>query len=802
MSKKIVSAVTVFLFTLIIGMVLVSATTRVYASSTPYYTFTTDNEYGWVRTSDAYTPNGQVLSADGSPFRVLEYVYVDHEDYVYVTDSGQSKVFIFDKDLNYIDKIEYFESEPGAADGFFAVNSIFVTEDKIYVPDSFRKSIFIFDRDKALNRNPQFNLWLEDIDASDSLTSGDVFYLSTEDTDEPYGTPVYEVEVTGQTESGKDIILFKDFTTKEPLFEKVDKEEMIGKILNWVTVDFEGKTLLKHTIYASKNEPIQVIKTPNAPAFIGDPDVIGDGYTFAPKKVVVDTRGNMYIVGAQSDAGLIMLGPEGDFITFFGGNPLRTPLIDQIRSVLLTEVQKEKLREQSDIYIDYISGVAIDEKGFVYTVTSTLEDNIIKKFNVSGKNYFNDNAPGWVGAVDLWVGQYGNVFTIEEFGWINEYNQNGELVFSFSVSDIGIDREGLLSLPKSIAADSNDNLYVADQGNKLLQVYKPTEFTNAVHSAFEAYQAGDEDQAASFWRYSLEYATIFDIAHVGLGNAYVRQDNYEDALREYTVASYNVGISDTYWQVRQVWMEKNLEVVFMVGIILILSNWIFGFFNKKYDLTKKPREGFKKLKEKSKLLDELVYIKEFLKHPLDGYYYIKRKNRVSGKTASVIYLLLGIVYVFYQTTTNIIFLPNSNPNVIYELLILTSILSLWIIANYFVCLIHDGEGSFKNVYTATAMSLTPLLIVVPVVTLLSNVLTYQEAVFYNIPLTLTFIWVAIYFFFMIKEIHNYEVGETFNVIFISMFTMLIMGIFIFVVYSLNSQIFTVSQEIVRELIER
>jgi hypothetical protein len=29
-----------------------------------------------------------------------------------------------------------------------------------------------------------------------------------------------------------------------------------------------------------------------------------------------------------------------------------------------------------------------------------------------------------------------------------------------------------------------------------------------------------------------------------------------------------------------------------------------------------------------------------------------------------------------------------------------------------------------------------------------------------------------------------------------------MGIFIFVVYSLNSQIFTVSQEIVRELIER
>ncbi len=55
---------------------------------------------------------------------------------------------------------------------------------------------------------------------------------------------------------------------------------------------------------------------------------------------------------------------------------------------------------------------------------------------------------------------------------------------------------------------------------------------------------------------------------------------------------------------------------------------------------------------------------------------------------------------------------------------------------------------------------------------------------------------------MIKEIHNYEVGETVNIIFKSMFTMLIMGIFVFVVYSLNSQIFTVSTEIARELIER
>jgi tetratricopeptide (TPR) repeat protein len=795
MRNKLINAVTVSLFSLVVIIMLVSATTQVYASSTPYYTYTTDNENGWARTSDAYTPNGQILDADGTSFKILEYVYVDHENYVYITDSGHAKVFIFDSDLNYVDEIDYYESTPGALDGFQAVNSIYVTEDKIYVPDSFRKSVFIFDRESVLNRDPLYYLWLEDVDGSDGLTTGDYFYEADPDTDLPIGEPIYELEITGQNENNRDIILFKDYITKEPLFEKTDRVDMLGKVLNWVTADHNDETLLKHIMFAEKNLPIQIITTPDAPVF-------QEGYTFAPKKLVVDTRGNMYIVGAQSSNGLIMLNYEGEFLTFFGGNPLRTPLIDQIRSLILTDVQKEKLREQSDIYIDYVSSVAIDEKGFIYTVTSTLEDNVIKKYNVSGKNYYNSEAQGWVGAVDLWVGQYGNVIIVEEFGWINEYNAEGELVFSFSVSDRGINREGLLSLPKSIAIDSNDNLFVVDQGNKLLQIYKPTEFTNAVHQAFQAYQDGDEDLAQEKWAYSLEYATIFDIAHVGLGDAYVRQENYEAALHEYTLASYNEGISNTFWQVRQDWMEDNLENVFLALIILLALRWILKLFNKKYHYTKKLEKGFKKLSNKYQTIRELAYIKYFLKHPLDGYYEIKRKEKVSVKTAFVIYFLLALVYVMYQEVTNVIFLADPSANILYELIILTSILSLWIIANYFVCLIRDGEGSFKNVFVATSMSFTPLLIIVPIVTLLSTVLTYQEAVFYSIPLTIAFIWVAIYFFFMIKEIHNYEVGETFGIILVSMFTMLIMSIFIFVVYSLNNQIFSVTSQIVREMMER
>ncbi|MDY0294194.1 MAG: hypothetical protein RBQ71_00130, partial [Acholeplasmataceae bacterium] len=384
--------------------------------STPYKTFTVDNERGLVQTSDAYVPKGEITRAGDMALSMPEEVFIDHENYIYITDSGHSKVFIYDQNLNYIDEISYLESAPGENDGFYAVNSVYVIDNQIYITDSFREKIYIFDRDQSLNRTPQFYLWLEDIDHSDSLTTGDLFYLNQfiEGVNQPIGEAIYRVNVIGQNADDRDMIEIIDIATNEVVYEKTDRVDYIGKVLNWITSEYQSKTLLRFNFYASKNEPMTIIGKPSAPIF-------QEGYPFAPQKVVVDQRGNMYITSVQSNNGLIMLNNQGEFLTFFAGNPIRLPLVDQIRALMLTDIQKEKLRAESNISIDYISSVAIDKKGFIYTVTSTLEDNVIKKFNVSGKNYFSTNTIGWVGAVDLWVGQYGNIIVVEDNGWINEY---------------------------------------------------------------------------------------------------------------------------------------------------------------------------------------------------------------------------------------------------------------------------------------------------------------------------------------------------------------------------------------------
>ena len=66
---------------------------------------------------------------------------------------------------------------------------------------------------------------MEDIDLDNEFSTGDVMYLSDEETDDPFGTPVYEIEIIGQNADNRDIIQFNDFTTKEPLFVKTDKVE-------------------------------------------------------------------------------------------------------------------------------------------------------------------------------------------------------------------------------------------------------------------------------------------------------------------------------------------------------------------------------------------------------------------------------------------------------------------------------------------------------------------------------------------------------------------------------------------------
>lgn len=532
---------------------------------------------------------------------------------------------------------------------------------------------------------------------------------------------------------------------------------------------------------------------------IGEPDspVFHEGYSFNPTHIAVDIRGNIYVRSDGSVNGLIMLNREGEFITFFGANPLRVPLLDQIRSLFLTKEQKNKLEK---VFPDVPSDLAIDERGFIYTATSSVEKAPIKKFNVSGTNYFPDEIFGTYNTASVWVGRFNNVFSVSEDGWIFEYDSNGNLLFLFGGKDFNSNRLGLLNRPVSIATNTQDEIVVIDQGNKLIQTYEPTQFANTVHQAMHEYQIGNYENSKALWGETLKYNSTFDIAHAGLGSAYLREGEIEQAYDEFYIIEDKEGISESFWELRQAWLSNHLDKVLMILIIALALWYTHRYFKYRYDYNAALIEKLSTTRN-VKVIDDFVYIFSFLKSPLNGIYEIKEENRVSPLSATLIYGLLIAIYILHHKFTNILFVPR-NEYIIYELFIIIFLFVLWMISTYLICSINDGEGTFMQVYNATAYALTPILVIMPVLIVVSQWLTLEQNVFYQIPIYAIFIWVAILMFFMVKDLHNYEVGETFSIFFKGLFTMLIIGLFLFVVYSLGNQLLGFLGDVITEVSRR
>ena len=133
----------------------------------PYYTYTADSYGNLIKTSDAYLPGEQLNLVNDEKFVSLEHIYIDENDYLYITDSkiktyveqydsltGEviineqtgnpktkiytGKIIVLDGNLNLIGEI-YDEN-------INFPKSTFVTEDKIYIVDFTSSNILIYDK--------------------------------------------------------------------------------------------------------------------------------------------------------------------------------------------------------------------------------------------------------------------------------------------------------------------------------------------------------------------------------------------------------------------------------------------------------------------------------------------------------------------------------------------------------------------------------------------------------------------------------------------------------------------------------
>ncbi|ALC91409.1 hypothetical protein AM500_17595 [Bacillus sp. FJAT-18017] len=534
----------------------------------------------------------------------------------------------------------------------------------------------------------------------------------------------------------------------------------------------------------------------------GRPDspLFGSTSPFKPQKVGVDRRGNLYVISEGSTNGIIQLSKEGTFLGYYGVNNTDVSISSVIRNLLTTETQKSNMFLKTPPAPD---NVAIDSQGLIYSVTGGTENEVIKKLNVAGKNMLSPYISRDATYQDITVDSDGNMFTLNSKGEIHEFDSFGNLLFVFGGTDDGSNRLGLFKQPTGIAIDHNGRLFVTDKERGMITEFEKTAFSEQVHKGIALYKEGLYVESQAYWQSVLELNSSFGLAHSAMGKAYYKQQDYDRSLEEYTLAEDAWGYSDAFWEVRQTWMEEHLGTVFTVLIAIAMIYYMVKYADKRKNILNGPRYSWRKLKSR-KLLSELLFLFQFFKHPIDSFYYLKRERAASITSATILYIVLFVEYLLAKFQTGFLFASyiSEDASLLIEVLAVFVPILLFILANYMVSTINDGEGRFRDIYIGTIYSLAPYIVFIIPITLISNVLTYNESFIYVFSIRIVYAWCLLILFIMIKEIHNFTFSETVRNIFVTLFGMIIMILVVFIMFVLFDQVYDFVYSIVKEALLR
>ncbi|MFW6257016.1 MAG: YIP1 family protein [Bacillota bacterium] len=530
-------------------------------------------------------------------------------------------------------------------------------------------------------------------------------------------------------------------------------------------------------VFDESGEKIETIERPENDAF-------DERDSYRPLDVAVDRWNNIYVISEGNPSGLIHLDTEGQFTGYVASNEAQFETRIRFMELIYS---REQLHETFMSLVSTPTSVAFgNDRLEIFTLTRGDEQNPIKKFNTSGSQIDLENSKYDSDFVDIFIGPRGNIFTLSQKGTIYVYDEEGNFIFRFGGSSENSKRLGLFTDPAAIAVNSKNEVYVLDENRSDITVFKPTEFTKLIEDAQEYFVDGFYNKSYESWSRVLRRNNMFNLARSELGNSYYRRGQYNQALDAYARAKNKEGYSKAFKEVRRSWLEEHLSLIFtlLFGVMSLIV--IFSVLNRKMNMIRKMVDYL----QKNKLIGELLYLFRFITHPVSSFYGVK-EDKTSNLSAAIYCTLFFLIYYLSIFYTNFIFsssnLATINP--LEEFLKVVAGFIFWVLANYMVSAINEGEGHFSEVFQGTVYALAPYILFTPLLVLLSNGLIQDESFLYYFVDIIILAWSGMLLFFMVLGIHNYDVPTTLKNIFMTLFTMLIMALTVFILYVLFDQLF-------------
>ncbi len=193
-----------------------------------------------------------------------------------------------------------------------------------------------------------------------------------------------------------------------------------------------------------------------------------------------------------------------------------------------------------------------------------------------------------------------------------------------------------------------------------------------------------------------------------------------------------------------------------------------------------------------------------VKHPFEGFEDVRWKKAYHSKVALVIVLCFFIVNVCQHLMTGFIYQTNFEKvfNVVPIFSSSVLIFFIWVIGNWSLCTLFDGEGKMNEIMCVSAYALVPYIISQVLYILASRVLTRQEGTILTLITYIGLVWTAVLLISAIKAVHQYSMPKTILAMIFSVVAMVIIVLVLILLVSLFQQVVMFVYSIVTELMYR
>lgn len=541
---------------------------------------------------------------------------------------------------------------------------------------------------------------------------------------------------------------------------------------NIYVCDTDNNRIIKFDIEGNYEK---IIKKPESNLF-------EEGSIYKPVACAVDQYGRLFVVSSTTYQGIIVINDNADFYGFIGAQKVTISALQ----ILWRKIQTDEQRSQSEQYVSTeFNNISIDENNFIYVTTSSIEESKqqaairgkdkssdyapVKKLNASGADVMKRNGfyppSGEVGfstlstaiivgaskVIDCAVGPEGTWSIIDEKrSKVFTYDDNGNLLFVFG--DVGI-QTGNIGSVEAIAYQGS-KILLLDKTNDNIVVYRRTQYGDLLLQAIQHDNERKYDMTIEDWTEVLKRNNNFDSAYIQIGKALYRQGKYEEAMEYYKSAYETKNYSEAWKEIRKEWASKYFWTIpIVLVVVFVLLGKFFGYAAK-VNTRAALKVGRKSLKE------EILYAFHVIFHPFDGFWDLKHENRGSMRSASVILITTILVYFYNSIGRGYIFNPYTSYSDIFGAV--TAVLApllLWVVANWCLTTLFEGEGSMRDIFIASCYCLTPLILLIFPSTLLSHVLAANESGILTLMNSFAYLWLGILLVLGMMVTHDYSVGK-------------------------------------------